>query len=209
MPNPLILDSKASTMVTVLSSEDLAILRQSLAGCVDSESSARIKLTSLIWPPKGLPDGLYRDVIRARVGKQYSYYAFSIFFNLALVAQIMIGAALTALGATARKENAPLTVLAACNTALGGLLALMHNSGLPHRYQNDWNEFEEVEMYLKELMDTGVVKDSKEGVTRAAVIADCYRRFEHAKKTVKENSGSHYIAPDRVAAKDGDGSHHE
>lgn len=116
---------------------DLTIVIHSLGGCHDREAQVIAHPTSWIYPPKGLPAGLYRDVVRTRMGCQHMYYAFSIFFNMSLVLQLVLGALLTALGSRADGKGVLITVLAAANTIVAGLLALMHNSGLPDRYQKD------------------------------------------------------------------------
>jgi hypothetical protein len=68
-----------------------------------------------------------------------------------MLAQLALSAVLTALGSTSLKNGTPITVIAAINTSIAGILALMHNSGLPDRYRSDRNEFCKVEEYLKEV----------------------------------------------------------
>jgi hypothetical protein len=66
-----------------------------------------------------------------------------------VILQIVIGAVLTALGSVGRSSDIAITVLAAINTFLAGLLALIHNSGLPDRYRMDKIEFAKVADYIK------------------------------------------------------------
>jgi hypothetical protein len=180
-----------------LSDADLTMVIQSIGGSKSTESLSVVHPTSWLYPPKGLPDGLYRDVIRARVGRQYMYYAFSIFFNLSMITQLILGALLTALGARAASNETLITVLAAANTIVAGLLALMHNSGLPNRYQNDWNEFDKVEAYIRELMDTGIVLRD---MTRDEVVETCYSIFRKAKETISKNQPAAYTTTEGGAA---------
>jgi hypothetical protein len=180
-----------------LSDADLTIVIHSIGGSQNTESLSVVHPTSWFYPPKGLPDGLYRDVIRARVGRQYMYYAFSIFFNFAMITQLILGALLTALGARAAKNETLITVLAAANTIVAGLLALMHNSGLPNRYQNDWNEYDKVEAYIRELMNTGIVLRD---MTRDDVVETCYSIFRKAKETISKNQPAAYTATEGGAA---------
>jgi hypothetical protein len=125
------------------------------------------------------------------------YYAFSIFFNFAMITQLILGALLTALGARAAKNETLITVLAAANTIVAGLLALMHNSGLPNRYQNDWNEYDKVEAYIRELMNTGIVLRD---MTRDEVVETCYSIFRKAKETISKNQPAAYTATEGGAA---------
>ena len=99
---------------------------------------------------------------------------------------------MTALSATISSSSSlPIVILAAANTVVAGLLALMHNSGLPERYKNDWNEFEKVEIKIKELVETGIVK---EGVSRDDAVEACFKKYKQARKTVERNRPGSYAA---------------
>ncbi|TVY43089.1 hypothetical protein LSUB1_G001236 [Lachnellula subtilissima] len=177
--------------ITRLSDADLAIVCHAIGASSSVESQALLHPTSKMYPPKGIPDGLYRDVIRARVNCQYSYYVSAALVNTSMVFQLLLGAALTALGSRANGQELAITLLAAANTVIAGLLALLHNSGLPDRFQKDWNEYDEVESFLKELMETGIVK---RGMTREDVIENCFAKFRRAKACVYNNRPSTYTA---------------
>jgi hypothetical protein len=170
---------------------DLHIVWEALGAASDDERHSLLHPKNFIYPPKGLPDGLYRDVIRSRVVSQYQFFFCSFFFNIALVLQILLGAALTALGSNSKGRDTYITILAAANTVVAGLLALMHNSGMPDRYKNDWTEFDRVEMYLKELIDSGIVK---EGLSRDQAIEHCYELYRMAKQTVARNKPAAYMS---------------
>ncbi len=83
-----------------------------------------------------------------------------------MVIQIIIGAVLTALGSFSKDNSVPIMVLAAINTVTAGLLALMHNSGLPDRYRMNKVQFDNVEDFLRVgtspllAVDHGVVAES-------------------------------------------------
>lgn len=100
-----------------------------------------------------MPEGLYRDVIYQRTHYFCSYHIFSIMRWVLMILQIVLGAVLTALGAWGGSEGVgtgtPITILAAVNTTVAGLLALMHNSGLPDRLRLNKVEFEQVADHLK------------------------------------------------------------
>lgn len=100
-------------------------------------------------------------------------------------------AVVTALASTSKGGNTAITILAAANTVNAGLLALMHNSGLPDRYKNDWTEYEKVESFMKELIVSGIIREE---VSRADVVIDCYERYSKAKETVLRNKPSAYTA---------------
>ncbi len=96
---------------------------------------------------------------------------------------------MTALGSSISGNNTVLVILAAINTIVAGLLALMHNSGLPDRYKNDRNEFDEVENTMRELMETGILKA---GMTRDQSIEECFGLYRQAKKTISKNKPAAY-----------------
>ncbi|KAL2074145.1 hypothetical protein VTL71DRAFT_7923 [Oculimacula yallundae] len=181
--------SERPPSVSRLSPTDHSIICQSIGALSDDENHKISRPRSHIYPPKGLPNGLYKDVIRSRTLAQYEYYFTSLLFTAALILQLLLGAALTALGSTSAGTNLRITLLAAANTVLAGLLALMHNSGLPERYKNDWTEFDEVEMYLRELVETGIIQS---GWTRDQTIEHCYELYRRAKGTVTRNKPTAY-----------------
>ena len=176
--------------LTRLSQADLSIVRSALNGNPDLERNTIGIHSSTLYPPRGLPDGLYREVVRSRVIAQYQFIISTLIFNISVILQVLLGATVTALGSQTRQHTA-ITVIAAANTVNAGLLALIHNSGLPERYRNDWNEFDKVEMFLRELIDTGIVK---EGWDRDQVIADCFHRYTVARNTIWQNKPTTYTS---------------
>ncbi|KAH8663540.1 hypothetical protein BGZ60DRAFT_340078, partial [Tricladium varicosporioides] len=184
-----------------LSDADLASVTKSIGGTFRGaggvEGQKPIHPTSFIYPPKGLPEGLYKDVVRERFRCQYAYYSCSFLFNLSLILQLILGALLTALGSSAKGKDVLITVFAALNTVNAGLLALMHNSGLPDRYQKDWDEFDRVESFMKELMDTGIIYTE---MTKEEAVELCYANYRKAKATISRNKPSAYTETTRSAA---------
>lgn len=75
----------------------------------------------------------------------YQYHIVASVRWILMISQIIIGAILTALGSLSTSKGTPITLLAAINTIDAGLLALMHNSGIPERYNSNRVEFSKVE----------------------------------------------------------------
>ncbi len=73
---------------------------------------------------------------------------------------------------------------------IAGLLALMHNSGLPDRYKKDWSEFENVEMWIEEVARSGVVR---EGMSKEQVIEYGFGLYRRAKSVVATNKPAAYV----------------
>ncbi|KAF4977465.1 hypothetical protein FZEAL_6029 [Fusarium zealandicum] len=172
-----------------LSPTEWSILARAVGGIRDSEQMAPVHPVSRWWSPKGLPPGLYRDVVHRRT---VSFYYFHISSGVRwglLVMQLFLGASLTALGSLSRRDGTCITILAAANTIIAGLLALLHNSGLPDRYRYDMTEFEEVEDYMRKLLTTGLVRAD---LTVDQVLAECYDLYHTAKATVEANMPATY-----------------
>ncbi|KAF4587364.1 C6 transcription factor [Ophiocordyceps camponoti-floridani] len=106
-----------------------------------------------------------------------------------MVGQLLIGAAVTSLGSFAKRSGVPITILGALNTVMAGLLALLHNSGLPDRYRYDMAQFEELEDRIKEILESGIAPIDQ---TTDQVLAECFDLFRMAKATVNANMPATY-----------------
>ncbi|KAF5002211.1 hypothetical protein FGRMN_517 [Fusarium graminum] len=176
-----------------LSPTEWLLFARGVGGLQDAERNVPVHPTSQLWPPKGLPPGLYRDAVYRRTMSSYSFGFASAIRWIILILQLLIGASLTALGGWSAREGdgTPVTVLGASNTVIAGLLALLHNSGVPDRYRYDKAEFERVEDRIRELLDTGLVREDK---SVNEVLAECFDCFQHAKRTVNSNIPAAYVA---------------
>ncbi|KAI9369397.1 hypothetical protein BJX61DRAFT_545614 [Aspergillus egyptiacus] len=98
--------------------------------------------------------GIYTRVLKAeaKAAKRFHFYAALI--NTCLGIQIIVAAALTALGAASGPHNA-VTAFGAINTIVAGILTYLKGSGLPDRlkhYQNEWRNIREyIEQREREL----------------------------------------------------------
>lgn len=108
-----------------------------------------------------------------------------------MILQLALNAVLTALGSLSFKDGTSITVVAGINTLFAGILALMHNSGLPDRYRSNRNEFSKVEEYLKEIIDTRLVL-AEDSIIE--VLSACFDKFANAKQTVQNNVPASYIS---------------
>ncbi|KAK4130187.1 hypothetical protein BT67DRAFT_341837, partial [Trichocladium antarcticum] len=172
-----------------LSPTEWARVAHGIGAIREGETHQVVHPTCWYWPAKGLPDGLYRDVVTARTKYLTLYQSTSTLRWVLLVLQITIGAILTALGSVHLSNKLTVTALAAANTIDAGLLALLHNSGMPDRYRLDKAEFVQVEDFLKKVLDTGIVEAHQ---TVDGIIHECYARFQNAKATVLANKPENY-----------------
>jgi hypothetical protein len=163
----------------------------------------RHSLRQHLWPPAGLNEGLYKETLRYRHFSQYKFYAASTLYNFCLIAQLILGAALTSLSASsASQHGTAITVIAAANTVNAGLVALLHNSGLPSRLRNDMVEYEKVQIWMEEIMRggvaLGVVTNGGAGdstiTTKDKVVGEASARFVRARMTIEKNRPNAYTA---------------
>lgn len=187
-------------LCTLSEAEYIGVLRSIGATRPNNPSQpVEVASSSPFFAHQHLPNGLYKDIVRTRQKSQLAYYLSSTFYSLALILQLLLGAVLTALGSSsAAKHGVAITVLAAANTVNAGLIALFNNTGMPDRFLNDWNEFEDVEMFVKELIETGLVDTDK---TKEQVVAGCFVRFQMAKMTVRKNKPASYNATAKESQK--------
>jgi hypothetical protein len=160
------------------------LFARGLGALHDSEQHQPVHPSHWWWPPKGMMRGLYKDVVWERTVSFYLYHGASTVRWVLMVLQLFIGATLTALGPQALLDGTAVTVLGAVNTVVAGLLALLHNSGLPDRYRHNMVEFEAVEDHIRETLDTSLVPAD---YAIDQVLAECFDMFQRVKSTVTAN----------------------
>ncbi|RDA86971.1 hypothetical protein CP532_6738 [Ophiocordyceps camponoti-leonardi (nom. inval.)] len=165
-----------------LTSAEWTTIATGIGGVGDLEGHKPVHPTSWWWPPRGLPRGLYRDIVTRRTNISIVRWGL-------MVGQLLIGAAITSLGSMSMSSGMPVTVLGALNTIIAGMLALLHNSGLPDRYRYDMAQFEELEDRVKEILDSGIAPID---MTTDQVLAECFDLFRMAKATVTANMPVNY-----------------
>ncbi|XWW95440.1 hypothetical protein V2A60_003399 [Cordyceps javanica] len=136
-----------------------------------------------------MANGLYRDVVRRRSRCMVLFYAATLMQWAFMLLQLCISATLTALGSVAVKDGTPITVLGAVNTVSAGILAFLHNSGIPDRYRKDMEELREVEDHIKELLDSGIAPAE---LSLEQIIAECFDLYQDAKATISANLPDNY-----------------
>ncbi|KAI0538223.1 hypothetical protein GGR58DRAFT_468747 [Xylaria digitata] len=102
--------------------------------------------------------GLYARIVHSEQKAKDSFKVFSVVINGCYFLQIVIAAALTALGA-ARASSGAVTAFGALNTVIAGFLTFLKGSGLPGRlkyYGNEWKKIREfIEQRERDFMRSG------------------------------------------------------
>ncbi|KAJ6030658.1 hypothetical protein N7460_010924 [Penicillium canescens] len=113
---------------------------------------------------------------------QYHLVGFA--FNLLAVAQVMIGAAITALGPTGGEHMLAITILGAFNTSIAGILALLKGRGFPHRLRRNMVELENG--VLLRYGESEVLHDGD------ALIREVFQRYITAQQIIESNQPDTY-----------------
>ncbi|KAK9770026.1 hypothetical protein SCAR479_13285 [Seiridium cardinale] len=92
--------------------------------------------------------GIYARVVYAEQKSKDSFKIFSLLINCCYFLQIVVAAAVTALGAASANHNA-ITAFGAINTIMAGLLTFLKGSGLPARYKYYGNEWKKLREFIE------------------------------------------------------------
>ncbi|ODM14736.1 hypothetical protein SI65_09925 [Aspergillus cristatus] len=153
-------------------------------------------------PLEELPNYQLFEIATTRIRKKLlsqerrqraQYQFFYVSFNLLAIAQVIIGAAITALGPLGSQHMLAITILGALNTSIAGLLALLKGRGLPQRLRRNMAELAKVLDHIEEqtiLLRYGSRKSSKNGID--ASIEDVLKRYAAAKDISERNEPDTY-----------------
>ncbi|KAI1422650.1 hypothetical protein F5Y12DRAFT_761669 [Xylaria sp. FL1777] len=135
--------------------------------------------------------GLYARIVHSEQKAKDSFKVFSIVINGCYFLQIVIAAALTALGA-ARASSGAVTAFGALNTVIAGFLTFLKGSGLPGRlkyYGNEWKKIREfIEQRERDFMRSGHNLDVYE------VIETIEKMYNNLKADIELNTPDSYTS---------------
>ncbi|KAJ6006789.1 hypothetical protein N7451_004733 [Penicillium sp. IBT 35674x] len=140
--------------------------------------------------------GIYTRVIRNETKAARGYRLFNYMINLCLGIQIVVAAALTALGAASGPHSA-ITAFGAINTIVAGILTYLRGSGLPDRlkgYQNKWKHIREyIEQREREFCLVGIDLDVQEEVF---IVESMYQSLKSEMETSRSAGDTQTQQPD-------------
>ncbi|RWA03842.1 hypothetical protein EKO27_g11264 [Xylaria grammica] len=138
--------------------------------------------------------GIYRSVIETQTRMVIQHGLLTAFLYLVYFAQIIIGAALTALGATASHYERVITILGAFNTVLAGVLALIKGSGQPQKLGKDRIGYRRLQDWIEEteaLLAVGVIGRNRKEV--GLLVESAFKRYNAAKVSEENNDPEFYV----------------
>lgn len=152
--------------------------------------------------------GIYRAVITAKRNKMWQFRAMWSVVLVCHFAQIIIGAALTALGPLASDHGVVITILGALNTVIAGVLALVSGQGVPDRIQKDEIGYRKIQDWIEEteaLLSVGIIGRNRKEV--GLLVEEAFKKYNAAKSNEENNRPNTYInAPEEPSRADaGDG----
>ncbi|KAL8762439.1 MAG: hypothetical protein Q9184_001567 [Pyrenodesmia sp. 2 TL-2023] len=93
--------------------------------------------------------GIYARIVAEERTARFQFYFAASVINTCYFMQIVVAAALTALGASSA-SNIAITVLGATNTVIAGILTYLKGQGLPNRLRMYWNGLRKCREYIEE-----------------------------------------------------------
>ncbi|KAI1351480.1 hypothetical protein F5Y01DRAFT_325300 [Xylaria sp. FL0043] len=138
--------------------------------------------------------GIYGAVIETQTRMRIQHGLLTAFLYIVYFAQIIIGAALTALGATASRYEHVVTILGAFNTVLAGVLALIKGSGQPQKLGKDRIGYRRLQDWIEEteaLLAVGVIGRDRREV--GLLVESAFKRYNAAKASEENNDPDFYV----------------
>ncbi|KAJ5081050.1 hypothetical protein N7456_008516 [Penicillium angulare] len=140
--------------------------------------------------------GIYTRVVNNESKAARGYSIFNTMINTCLGIQIVVAAALTALGAASGPHSA-ITAFGAINTIVAGILTYLRGSGLPDRlksYQNKWKHIREyIEQREREFCLVGCDLDVQEEVF---IVESMYQSLKSEMETARSSGDTKTQQPD-------------
>lgn len=147
---------------------------------------------------------LRRELAHKKQHLKIQYQLTSFFFNFLAIAQVVVGAAITALGPSAADHTLAITILAALSTSFAGLLALIKGRGLPQRLRGGMIEISKVLDFIQEttiLLKYDKNRVSDDGI--APLLEEVFQRHASAEQAIEKNQPDTF-ARDFGSQADGD-----
>jgi hypothetical protein len=140
--------------------------------------------------------GIHTRVVNNETKSARAYRIFSWMINICLGIQIVVAAAVTALGAASGPHSA-VTAFGAINTVMAGILTYLRGSGLPDRlkaYQNKWKNIREyIEQREREFCLVDCDLDVQEQVF---IVESMYQNVKSEMETTKSSGDGNSQQPD-------------
>ncbi|KAI4178998.1 MAG: hypothetical protein LQ346_007298 [Caloplaca aetnensis] len=125
---------------------------RTIIGISTPSSLATTKSSSSVKNPFARPApnlGIYARIVAEERSARFQFYFAASVINTCYFGQIVVAAALTALGASGA-SNIAITVLGATNTVIAGILTYLKGQGLPNRLRMYWNGLRKCREFIED-----------------------------------------------------------
>lgn len=142
--------------------------------------------------------GIYNRVCHREAQAKRGYKFTSVLINSCLGIQVIVAAALTAMGA-ANTNHVSITAFGAINTVIAGLLTYLKGSGLPNRirwYENEWKKVRE---YIEQRERDFSRPDCRLDVQEVVSVIEAM--YEEVKADIQTNTPEMYISVSDLRAR--------
>jgi hypothetical protein len=140
----------------------------------------------------------YNRVCHREAQAKRGYKFATVFINGCLGAQIVVAAALTAMGA-ANSSHVGVTAFGAINTVIAGILTYLKGSGLPNRIRYYEQEWKRVREYIEQRERDFSRQDCRLDVNE--VVATIEAMYEQVKSDIQTNTPDSYISVSDIRAR--------
>ncbi|KAL8948623.1 MAG: hypothetical protein Q9222_005201 [Ikaeria aurantiellina] len=140
--------------------------------------------------------GIYARIAIEERNARLQFYATASLINACYFGQIIVAAALTALGASS-SSHIVITVLGALNTVIAGILTYLKGQGLPNRLRQYWNGLRKCREFIEEkerqCEAEGWGEDGDEGMDIEHEIEVMVRMYHDVRQTAEDNTPDTYL----------------
>ncbi|KAL8690486.1 MAG: hypothetical protein Q9218_004076 [Villophora microphyllina] len=167
---------------------------RTVIGISTPDSIASSSSSPLTRPGPNL--GIYARIIKEEQNARYQFYFAASVINISYFGQIVVAAALTALGASSSSHVA-ITVLAAVNTVIAGILTYLKGQGLPNRLRQYWNGLRKCREFIeekeRECAAEGWGDDGEKGMDVEHEIEVIIKMYHDVRQTAEDNIPDTYL----------------
>jgi hypothetical protein len=142
--------------------------------------------------------GIYNRVCHREAKAKLGFKFASILINSCLGIQIVVAAALTAMGAS-NTNHPTITFFGAVNTCIAGILTYLKGSGLPNRirwYENEWKKVRE---YIEQRERDFARPDCRLDVNQIVKVVEAM--YDEVKADIHNNTPEMYISVSEIRAR--------
>lgn len=146
----------------------------------------------------GQNEGIYKRTVKAEQAAYLNYILTASLINTCLLLQILVAAALTALGAAAASHNA-ITLLGVLNTAIAGTLTYMKGQNLPNRLRQYWNGLRKLREHIEQRERDFCNPETKLDIDDEVKIV--IETYEAVRQNAEDNEPDSYVSNTPTARK--------